>query len=143
MPATTESGHSDSFQLRPSQLAEWTLRARLERGHIRRRSGVVQFGPVRATTGVLRPEIPVHRFLVIFMLGCVLCALPVAAQTPAGSRLDDIIKSGKLRVCSPGDYKPFSFLRTDGSYEGLDIDLVQSAARSLGVDIVMVKAPWP
>ena len=83
------------------------------------------------------------RSLVSFVLACALSALPVFAQTPAGSRLDDIIKVGKLRVCSPGDYKPFSFMRTDGGYEGLDIDLVQSAAKSLGVEIVMVKAPWP
>ena len=83
------------------------------------------------------------RSLVGSILACALAALPVAAQTPGGSRLDDVIKAGKLRVCSPGDYKPFSFLRADGGYEGLDIDLVQSAARSLGVDIVMVKAPWP
>ena len=83
------------------------------------------------------------RSLVSFVIACALSASPAFAQTPAGSRLDDIIKAGKLRVCSPGDYKPFSFMRTDGGYEGLDIDLVQSAAKSLGVEIVMVKAPWP
>ena len=65
------------------------------------------------------------------------------AQTPSGSRLDDIIKSGKLRVCTPGDYKPFSFQRPDGGFEGLDIDLVQSAAKALGVEVVMVKTAWP
>jgi cyclohexadienyl dehydratase len=64
------------------------------------------------------------------------------AQTPSGSRLDEVMKSGKLRVCTPGDYKPFSFLRPDGTYEGLDIDLVQSAAKALGAEVVMIKAPW-
>ncbi len=75
-----------------------------------------------------------------------LCALPaswVAAQTTPTSRLDDVIKSGKLRVCTPGDYKPFSFQRPDGGYEGLDIDLVGGAAKSLGVEVVMVKTAWP
>ena len=60
-----------------------------------------------------------------------------------GSRLDDVIKSGRLRVCTPGDYKPFSYLRPEGGYEGLDIDLVQSAAKALGVEVVMVKSAWP
>ena len=83
------------------------------------------------------------RSLVSLVVAGALSTLPALAQTPAGSRLDDIIKSGKLRACSPGDYKPFSFQRSDGGYEGLDVDLLQSAARSLGVEIVMVKAPWP
>jgi cyclohexadienyl dehydratase len=65
------------------------------------------------------------------------------AQTPSGSRLDDVIKSGKLHVCTPGDYKPFSFQRPDGGFEGLDVDLVQSAAKALGVEVVMVKTAWP
>lgn len=81
------------------------------------------------------------------IIGLVLaCALPASlalAQAPSGSRLDDIMKSGRLRVCTPGDYKPFSYLRPDGGYEGLDIDLVQSAAKALGAEVVMVRAPWP
>jgi len=72
-----------------------------------------------------------------------LFALQAFAQTPSASRLDDVIKSGKLRVCTPGDYKPFSFQRPDGGFEGLDIDLVQSAAKALGVEVVMVKTAWP
>ncbi len=65
------------------------------------------------------------------------------AQVPPASRLDDVIKRGKLRVCTPGDYKPFSYQRPDGGYEGLDIDLVQSATRALGVEVEMVKTAWP
>jgi hypothetical protein len=78
-----------------------------------------------------------------FMLACTLPASIALAQAPSPSRLDDIIKSGKLRVCTPGDYKPFSYLRPDGGYEGLDIDLVQAAAKSLGVEVEMVKTAWP
>ena len=64
------------------------------------------------------------------------------AQT-GPSRLDDIVKSSKLRVCTPGDYKPFSLQRSDGGYEGLDIDLVQASAKALGVEVEMVKTAWP
>jgi len=77
------------------------------------------------------------------ILVCALQAPPAGAQAPSGSRLDDVIKSGKLRVCTPGDYKPFSLARAEGGYEGLDIDLVQSAAKALGVEVVMVKTAWP
>jgi len=83
-----------------------------------------------------------RRFTALLLL-CLLGASPASAQAPAGSRLDDVIKSGKLRVCTPGDYKPFSFQRPDGGFEGLDIDLVGSAAKALGVEVVMVKTAWP
>jgi cyclohexadienyl dehydratase len=72
-----------------------------------------------------------------------LSATSAPAQAPSASRLDEVIKSGTLRVCTPGDYKPFSFLRADGSYEGLDIDLVEAAAKALGVQVEMVKTAWP
>jgi cyclohexadienyl dehydratase len=78
-----------------------------------------------------------------FIVASALFASQAFAQTQSGSRLDDVIKSGKLRVCTPGDYKPFSVQRPDGGFEGLDIDLVQSAAKALGVEVVMVKTAWP
>src|SRR5262245_35934174 len=77
------------------------------------------------------------------VVASIFLAAQAFAQAPSGSRLDDVIKSGKLRVCSPGDYKPFSFQRPDGGFEGLDIDLVQTAAKALGVEVVMVKTAWP
>src|SRR3954470_18312312 len=59
------------------------------------------------------------------------------------SRLDTIQRQGKLRVCPPGDYKPFSLARPDGGFEGLDVDLVQSVAKALGVQAEFVKVTWP
>lgn len=67
-------------------------------------------------------------------------AFSVHAET---SRLDEVMKAGKIRVCSPGDYKPFSYMKPDGAFEGIDIDLAQSAAKALGVEVVMVKSSWP
>ncbi len=68
---------------------------------------------------------------------------PAAAANPAGSRLDAVVQSGALRVCTTGDYKPYSFLRPDGQFEGIDIDLAQSLAASLGVKADFVKTTWP
>ena len=59
------------------------------------------------------------------------------------SRLDTIQKTGALRVCTPGDYKPFSLARTDTSFEGLDVDIAQAMAKSLGVEAKFVKTSWP
>jgi cyclohexadienyl dehydratase len=59
------------------------------------------------------------------------------------SRLDAIQKSGTLRVCTPGDYQPFSLAKADGTYEGIDVDLVQAMAKALGVKVEFVKSPWP
>ena len=40
------------------------------------------------------------------------------------SSLDAVMKDGVLRACTPGDYKPFSFQRADGAFEGLDKSVV-------------------
>ena len=79
----------------------------------------------------------IHRFAALLML-----ALVATAAYAEDSRLDAVQKSGTLRVCTPGDYKPFSLARPDGTYEGLDVDLVESMAKALGVKAQFVKAPW-
>jgi len=64
------------------------------------------------------------------------------AQAADNSRLDDVIKSGKLRICMTGDYKPFTFYKPDQTFEGIDVDLGQSLAASLGVQAQFVKTTW-
>ena len=59
------------------------------------------------------------------------------------SRLDDVIKRGTLRACTPGDYKPFSLAKADGAFEGIDVDIVQAMAKSLGVTATFIKTSWP
>ena len=60
------------------------------------------------------------------------------------SSLEQIKKSGLLRVGTTGDYAPFSVesLHT-GELRGIDIDLAKSLAESLQVQIVFVKTSWP
>ncbi|HTQ00839.1 MAG TPA: transporter substrate-binding domain-containing protein [Casimicrobiaceae bacterium] len=65
------------------------------------------------------------------------------AQDAPASRLDEVQKAGKLRVCTPGDYRPFSVVKADGGFEGLDVDLVRAAAKSLGAEADIVKSSWP
>ncbi len=63
------------------------------------------------------------------------------------NRLTQILDSGVLRVGTTGDYPPFSSHRTEedeaGDWSGVDIDLAQDLARSLGVQIDWVQTSWP
>ena len=79
-----------------------------------------------------------HRVAAVFLF-----ALSAATVHAEDSRLDDVIKRGAMRVCTPGDYKPFSLAKADGTFEGIDVDLVQAMAKSLGVEARFVKTSWP
>lgn len=81
-------------------------------------------------------------YVAVLALSCVL-SVSVSAQNAAReSTLDTVTKSAALRVCTPGDYKPFAFLKPDGSYEGIDVDLTASLAKALGAQPSFVKTTW-
>jgi cyclohexadienyl dehydratase len=64
-----------------------------------------------------------------------------ATLMPA-SHLDAVQQAGVLRICTPGDYKPFSFKKTDGSFEGIDVDQMTSLTHSLGVKPEWIQTSW-
>src|ERR1700682_4681473 len=67
-----------------------------------------------------------------------------AQQTPAPSRLDDIIKRGTLRVGMTGDYLPFTYLdRTTSAFRGFDVDMAEALGKALGVKVEYVQTAWP
>lgn len=70
-----------------------------------------------------------------------LAAATAMAQAQTPDTLAKVIQSKQLRVCSPGDYKPFSFDKS-GAFEGIDNDLMRSLAQSMGAEVVMVKTSW-
>ena len=63
-----------------------------------------------------------------------------AQQTP--SHLDSVIQQGQLRVCTTGDYKPYTYKAEDGEYSGIDIAMARSLADSLGVKVEWVQTTW-
>ena len=65
---------------------------------------------------------------------------PVAK--PATSHLDAVQSAATLRICTPGDYRPFSFQLADGNYEGIDVDLMAPFAASLGAKPQWIKTTW-
>ncbi|HLJ19806.1 MAG TPA: transporter substrate-binding domain-containing protein [Stellaceae bacterium] len=69
---------------------------------------------------------------------------PLQAQAADQSRLDAILARGTLKVGTTGDYKPFSFANPDTkAFEGLDIDMMESLGKALGVKVEFVKTAWP
>lgn len=70
-------------------------------------------------------------------------AAKTAAGTAPESRLDAIVARGVLHACTTGDYRPYSFLTPEGRFEGIDIDMAKSLAKSLAVRLAFVKTTWP
>ena len=68
-------------------------------------------------------------------------AMAQSAPAPS-STLGKVMQSHVLRVCTPGDYKPFSFMKAPDQFEGLDIDLMGSLAASLGAKPQFIKTSW-
>lgn len=58
------------------------------------------------------------------------------------SHLDSVIQQGQLRVCTTGDYKPYTFKAENGEYAGIDIAMARSLADSLGVKVEWVQTTW-
>ncbi|MDI3471106.1 MAG: prephenate dehydratase/arogenate dehydratase [Pseudolabrys sp.] len=70
-------------------------------------------------------------------------AAAASAQT-TGSRLDQILSKGTLRVGMTGDYRPFTFFNKDTSkFEGFDVDMAEALGKALGVKVEFVKTSWP
>ncbi|PVZ82126.1 ArtI protein [Serratia sp. S1B] len=71
-----------------------------------------------------------------------LVLLLVAGGVSAESNLDKVLQQKVLTVCTTGDYKPYTFLKEDGSYEGIDIEMAESLANSLGAKVQWVPTTW-
>jgi cyclohexadienyl dehydratase len=83
---------------------------------------------------------PFYRRLAV--VGTLLSSMFALSVPAHAAGVDDAMKAGVLKICSPGDYKPFSFMQADGRFEGLDVDLMESLAASMGVKTEFVKTTW-
>ena len=90
--------------------------------------------------------------VIIFFLSIILIALPVGAETiftndeqkPQYCVLELIKERGLLRVGTTGDYQPMSYLDPETKqYTGLDTELSEDLAASLGVEIEYIPTSWP
>lgn len=73
------------------------------------------------------------------LLAITLCG--ASSQAFAGERLDQIKQRGTLRVAGVV-YEPLMVRKADGSFVGLDIDLLTRFSEKLGVKLEVVDAGW-
>ena len=70
------------------------------------------------------------------------CSAPPPAAPPPPDRLAAVAQRGELRVCSTGDYRPFTYRDPSGAWSGIDIDVAHDMARELGVRATIVPTTW-
>jgi cyclohexadienyl dehydratase len=78
--------------------------------------------------------------LVTVLTSCGSTAPPAAMQTAGG--LPAIAQRGEVRVCSTGDYRPFTYHDAAGNWSGLDIEMAHDLATRLGVRLNVVPTTW-
>ncbi len=87
-----------------------------------------------------------HRFAVLPAAAIVAGgALAVSGEGPKeqDTVLEQVQERGVLRVCTTGDYRPFTHLdRAGGEYEGIDIAMARDLAESLAVEAEFVPTTW-
>jgi cyclohexadienyl dehydratase len=87
-------------------------------------------------------EVFMIRVLTCLAAGFFLVAASAHAQQ--GSRLDEIMKRGTLRVGLTGDYLPFSsFDKATSTFHGFDVDMAEALGKALGVKVEYVHTAWP
>ncbi|MBE6093779.1 MAG: transporter substrate-binding domain-containing protein [Selenomonas ruminantium] len=83
-----------------------------------------------------------NRMIRIFLCWAMLMLLTVG--TVFAGHLEDIAARGTIRIGTTGDYIPMSYRNPQtGAYEGIDAELSQLIADSLGVKIEYVPTSWP
>ncbi|NIR30675.1 MAG: transporter substrate-binding domain-containing protein, partial [Gammaproteobacteria bacterium] len=68
----------------------------------------------------------------------------LSAVVPYSNRLEQVRRSGVLRIGTTGDYPPFSHrVADDGPLSGADVDLGRLLAQALGAEARFVPTSWP
>ncbi|MEC3919412.1 transporter substrate-binding domain-containing protein [Nocardia sp. CDC160] len=67
---------------------------------------------------------------------------PAATAEPVPSRLITVAQSGVLRVCTTGDYPPYTLRADDGTYAGVDITLATDLAAALHAVPQWIPTTW-
>lgn len=80
--------------------------------------------------------------LLLLGLLAVLFAGCASSDTETGL-IAQIEQKGYITVGTPGDYRPMTFREEDGRYWGFDIEMAQSLAQEMGVEVKFVTTSWP
>jgi cyclohexadienyl dehydratase len=80
-------------------------------------------------------------FALVVLLGfTAACSSTTTSALTAG--LQQILQRGTVRVCSTGDYRPFTYRDAAGNWSGLDIEMAHDMAARLGVRLELVPTTW-
>ncbi|HYZ69244.1 MAG TPA: transporter substrate-binding domain-containing protein, partial [Mycobacterium sp.] len=75
-------------------------------------------------------------------VGCSSTTTTSPAPTPPPVGLAQVLQRGAVRVCSTGDYRPFTYHDPQGNWSGLDIEMAHEMAARLGVRLDLVPTTW-
>jgi cyclohexadienyl dehydratase len=78
--------------------------------------------------------------MVTLLTSCGSAEPPTTMQQAGG--LPGIAQRGAVRVCSTGDYRPFTYRDPQGNWSGLDIEMAHDMASRLGVRLDVVPTTW-
>ena len=79
-----------------------------------------------------------------FITLCLAAVMLLPLDTASAGHLEDTLARGTIRIGTTGDYAPMSYLNPEtGKYEGIDAELSELIAESLGVKIEYVPTTWP
>jgi cyclohexadienyl dehydratase len=84
----------------------------------------------------------VKRWYCLGLLVLLVALVACGGQRPAPTDLQRITSAGVVRVCSTGDYRPFTYRDPQGRWSGLDVDLAGDLAKRLGVKLELVPTTW-
>jgi cyclohexadienyl dehydratase len=80
--------------------------------------------------------------IVVVVAVIVIVGQLLSARRAPSMALPRITAAGVIRVCSSGDYRPFTFLDDHSRWSGLDVDMAGDLARDLGVRLQLVQTSW-
>jgi cyclohexadienyl dehydratase len=93
-------------------------------------------------TAIRRATLTVLVAILAFTAGCSSTATTSPRATPPTAALPQILQRGTVRVCSTGDYRPFTYRDPQGNWSGLDIEMAHDMAARLGVRLELVPTTW-
>jgi cyclohexadienyl dehydratase len=83
---------------------------------------------------------------VLFLSGCSVPAPESGDGTEAAAeatRLTSVAEAGTLKVCTTGDYRPFTYLDPHtGEWSGIDITMAKNLAESMGAEPEFIQTTW-
>jgi cyclohexadienyl dehydratase len=80
--------------------------------------------------------------VLVFTGGCGSTTTPPATPPQPTVGLPQVLQRSTVRVCSTGDYRPFTYRDPQGNWSGLDIEMAHDMADRLGVRLDLVPTTW-